>query len=109
LDAEKEFGGILLAAVDEGLQAILEDQQAKAVNWHVKRLMVLSNPGAFIRALQTIFGAQGAWIFEDAILRKLYEKVDEKYDSNNDIPFEEHVRKAQMLFLSRTLPKNNDA
>ena len=95
MDAEKEFGGILLAAVDEGLQAILGDPQAKAVNWHVKRLMVLSDPGAFIRALQTIFGAQGAWIFEDAILRKLYEKVDEKYDSNNDIPFEEHVRKAQ--------------
>jgi hypothetical protein len=109
LDEEKEFSSILLAAADEGLQAILGDPQAKAVNWHVKRLMVLSNPGAFIRALQAIFGVQGAWIFEDAILRKLYEKVDEKYDGNNDTPFEEHIRKAQRLFFSRTLPKGSDA
>jgi hypothetical protein len=48
-------------------------------------------------ALRSIFGVQGAWIFEDAILRKLYEKVGVKYDANSDVPFEMQVEQLRRL------------
>lgn len=98
----QEFDSLILAAMSEGLTAVLGHPQDEAVLWHLKRIVIAREPGAFSRALQSIFG-QGAWILEDAILRRLYEKVGVKYDCKDDAPFEKHVEQLREAFTARSL------
>jgi len=92
-----EFSALLIAAIDEGLGTVLDEPTCKGIEYHVYKEVIARSLGSFAMALQTIFGVQGAWLFEDAILRKLYEKVGVKYDANNDIPFEMQVEQLRRL------------
>lgn len=91
---------MLLQAIDQGLSIVIPNESAGlAVRWHMRRITM--NPQAVSEVLRSIFGAQGAWLFEDAILRKLYEYVGEEYDFNDTFSFEEHVKHLQKMFSSK--------
>jgi len=58
-------------------------------------------PEDLMRGLRSIFGAQGAWIFEDAILKKLHEKLGLEYDGTSGVPFKERIRELQALYVQK--------
>jgi len=103
LAAVDEFSVVLYQAIQEGLGAFGET--GKAVMWHVQRMMIAEQPEAFVKELRTIFGVQGSWVFEDAVLRKLHEKLGLEYDGNSNLTFEEHVQQLRALYAQKTGPR----
>jgi len=101
---QKEFGKILLTAVEESLSS-LGDSPKQAILFHLeasfklKKESIPTNLTEFAKALEGIFGP-GASYLEKLILRRLYEKLGLEFQNTEGCDFlecVENVKKHVML------------
>lgn len=102
--AERTFDNLLLEAIDEGLSSLGESVKLSVYfhlqkSFHIRHEEIPERLGAFVQAVRNIFGV-GSGFLEVLILKKLYEKVGEVFesDSNRLFDFIECVLSAKRRF-----------
>jgi hypothetical protein len=109
--AEAEFDVLLLEAIDEALSA-LGDSIMQTVYFHVERSFHIKKHeipyrlGAFIEAVENIFGV-GANFIEILIMKKLHEKVDARFMWNESEEFglTQYVSEVKRVFQRKNMIK----
>jgi hypothetical protein len=108
---EREFDVLLLEAIDEALSA-LGDSVMKMVYFHLERSFHIKKDeipyrlGAFIQAVENIFGV-GANFIEILIMKKLHEKVDAhfRWNKSEGFGFTKYVSEAKRVFQKKNMIK----
>ncbi|MDH5483449.1 MAG: hypothetical protein OEY22_11335 [Candidatus Bathyarchaeota archaeon] len=99
------FREILLAAIEESLSS-LGDSPKQAIFFHlettfkIKKEHIPSNLTEFTKALEGIFGP-GASFLEKLIVRRLYEKLDLKFENGIDWDFLESVTRVEKHLMPK--------
>jgi len=112
---EPEFDVLLLEAIDETLSA-LGDSIMQTVYFHVERSFHIKKHeipyrlGAFIEAVESIFGV-GADFIEILIMKKLHEKVDAhfRWNESEGFGFAQYVSVAKHVFQKKNMIKTVEA
>lgn len=105
---KKDFEKLMLEAVDEGLSSLGESSK-QAIYFHLERSFAIKREeipdriGAFVQAMENIFGA-GAGCLEVLIMQRLYEKVGGalEWDKTKGFSFVEYVTVAKRSFREKT-------
>lgn len=102
---KKDFGKLLLEAVDEGLSSLGESPRQAIYfylkeRFNVKKQEIPHEIEAFVDGIEKIFGL-GAKFLENLILKRLYEKVglSFRWQVSKDLTFTECVALAKRTFL----------
>jgi len=103
--SRKDFDELLLEAVDEGLSS-LEESPKQAIyfylkeRFNIKKQEIPHKIEAFVDGIEKIFGL-GANFLENLILKRLQEKVGQRFRSHisKDLTFIECVALAKRSFL----------
>ena len=104
---KRDFERILLEAVDEGLSSLGESSKV-AVYFHlqkdfnVRREEIPCNVGAFVDAMEKIFG-QGASFLEILIMKRLHQKVRgaSRLRESEDFTFTEYIASTKRNLLRK--------
>ena len=103
MEWEEEFDGLLMLAINEGLRSFAGELAAKAIYYHLERVMgaeidqLIRSPEKFAEGLEKMFG-YGAKILETIILEKLYEKLNLNFKEKENYKFTDYVEDAKRYY-----------
>jgi|SRR5579862_4936579 len=102
-EGENSFAEVIRESFREGLSALIGKSGMEAIYINFKLQDHLMNPKATHASLIPAFKVHGAEILEKAVMKEVYRRINERFESGDVFSYEVMFNRARSRFVSKQI------